>query len=160
MKKRDLLSVADLSAAEVEKVIAQALKIKRGPTPQSLSGKILVLLFEKPSLGTRVSFEVAIHQLGGYCLYLSPEEVGLGKREPASDVGRVLSRYVHGIIARTFAHQTLQELASKSTVPVINALSDLEHPCQAIADIVTIQEKKSRLRGLSLSYLVEGKHWR
>jgi len=156
MKKRNLLSVADLSAAEVEKIVAQALKIKHGPTPQSLSGKILVLLFEKPSLRTRVSFEVAIHQLGGYCLYLSPEEVGLGKREPASDVGRVLSRYVHGIIARTFAHQTLQALAHHSTVPVINALSDLEHPCQALADIVTIQEKKRKLRGLTLAFIGDG----
>jgi ornithine carbamoyltransferase len=156
MKKRDLLSVADLSAAEVEKVIARALKIKRGPTPQSLSGKILVLLFEKPSLRTRVSFEVAIHQLGGYCLYLSPDEVGLGKREPASDVARVLSRYVHGIIARTFAHQTLQALASHSTVPVINALSDLEHPCEALGDILTIREKKGKLKGLTLAFIGDG----
>ncbi|MCJ7655758.1 MAG: ornithine carbamoyltransferase [Dehalococcoidia bacterium] len=156
MKKRDLLSVADLSAAEVEKIIALAVKIKRGPTPQSLSGKILVLLFEKPSLRTRVSFEVAVHQLGGYCLYLSPEEVGLGKREPASDVARVLSRYVHGIIARTFAHQTLQALASHSTVPVINALSDLEHPCEALSDILTIREKKGKLKGLNLAFIGEG----
>ena len=156
MKKRDLLSVADLSAAEVEKIIALAVKIKRGPTPQSLSGKILVLLFEKPSLRTRVSFEVAVHQLGGYCLYLSPEEVGLGKREPASDVARVLSRYVHGIIARTFAHQTLQALASHSTVPVINALSDLEHPCEALGDILTIREKKGKLKGLNLAFIGDG----
>ena len=156
MNKKDLLSVADLSAGEVEKIIVQALKIKRGPAPQSLPGKILALLFEKPSLRTRVSFEVAIHQLGGYGFYLSPDEVGLGKREPASDVARVLSRYVHGIIARTFAHQTLQALASHSTVPVINALSDLEHPCQALADIVTIQEKKRKLKGLSLAYIGDG----
>jgi ornithine carbamoyltransferase len=156
MKKRDLLSVADLSAAEVDEIIAQALKIKQGPTPQSLSGKILVLLFEKPSLRTRVSFEVAIHQLGGYCLYLSPDEVGLGKREPVSDVARVLSRYVHGIIARTFAHQTLQALASHSTVPVINALSDSEHPCQALADILTIREKKGKLKGLTLAFIGDG----
>jgi ornithine carbamoyltransferase len=156
MSKKDVLSVADLSAAEVEKIIAQALKIKRGPAPKSLSGKILALLFEKPSLRTRVSFEVAIHQLGGYCLYLSPEEVGLGKREPASDVARVLSRYVHGIIARTFAHETLQALASHATVPVINALSDLEHPCQALADIVTIREKKGKLKGLTLAYVGDG----
>jgi ornithine carbamoyltransferase len=156
VKTKDLLSVADLSAAEVEKIIAQALKIKRGPTPQALSGKILVLLFEKPSLRTRVSFEVAIHQLGGYCLYLSPDEVGLGKRESASDVARVLSRYVHGIIARTFAHQTLQALASHSTVPVINALSDLEHPCEALGDILTIREKKGKLKGLTLAFIGDG----
>ncbi len=156
MNKKDLLSVADLSVAEVEKIIAQALKIKQGPAPQSLSGKILVLLFEKPSLRTRVSFEVAIHQLGGYCLYLSPDEVGLGKREPVSDVARVLSRYVHGIIARTFAHQTLQALASHSTVPVINALSDSEHPCQALADVMTIREKKGKLKGLTLAFIGDG----
>jgi ornithine carbamoyltransferase len=156
VKAKDLLSVADLSAAEVEKIIAQALKIKCGTTPQALSGKILVLLFEKPSLRTRVSFEVAIHQLGGYCLYLSPDEVGLGKREPASDVARVLSRYVHGIIARTFAHQTLQALASHSTVPVINALSDLEHPCEALGDILTIREKKGKLKGLTLAFIGDG----
>src|SRR4030043_2354420 len=108
MDKKGLLSVADVSAAEVEKIIAQALKIKHRPAPKSLSGKILALLFEKPSLRTRVSFEVAIHQLGGYCLYLSPEEVGLGKREPASDVAHVLSRYVDGMVVRTFAQGTLQ----------------------------------------------------
>ena len=156
MKTKDLLSVADLSAAEAEKIIAQALKMKRGPVPQLLSGKTLALMFEKPSLRTRVSFEVAAHQLGGYCFYLSPDEVGLGKREPVSDVAHVLSRYVHGIIARTFSHETLQTLARYSTVPVINALSDLEHPCQALADIVTIREKKGRLKDLNLAFIGDG----
>ncbi len=156
MKTKDLLSVADLSAAEIEKIIAQALKMKRGTAPQLLSGKILALVFEKPSLRTRVSFEVAAHQLGGYCFYLSPDEVGLGKREPVSDVARVLSRYVHGIIARTFSHQTLHTLARYSSVPVINALSDLEHPCQALADILTIHEKKGKLKGLNLAFIGDG----
>jgi ornithine carbamoyltransferase len=156
MKKKDLLSVADLSAAEVEKIIAQALKIKQGTAPKSLSGKILALLFEKPSLRTRVSFEVAIHQLGGYCLYLSPDEVGLGKRESASDVARVLSRYLDGIVARTFSHKTLEALASHSSVPVINALSDWEHPCQALSDILTIREKKGKLKGLTLAFVGDG----
>ncbi len=156
MKTKDLLSVADLSAAEIEKIIAQALKMKRGTAPQLLSGKILALVFEKPSLRTRVSFEVAAHQLGGYCFYLSPDEVGLGKREPVSDVARVLSRYVHGIIARTFSHQTLHTLARYSSVPVINALSDLEHPCQALADMVTIHEKKGKLKGLNLAFIGDG----
>jgi len=151
-----MLSVADLSAAETEKIIAQALKMKRGTAPQLLSGKILALMFEKPSLRTRVSFEVAVHQLGGYCFYLSPDEVGLGKREPVSDVARVLSRYVHGIIARTFSHEALQMLARYSTVPVINALSDEEHPCQALADILTIHEKKGKLKGLNLAYIGDG----
>jgi ornithine carbamoyltransferase len=156
VKTKDLLSVADLSAAEAKKIIAQALRMKRGPTPRLLSDKVLALMFEKPSLRTRVSFEVAIHQLGGYGFYLSPDEVGLGKREPVSDVARVLSRYVHGIIARTFSHQTLQTLACYSTVPVINALSDLEHPCQALADILTIHEKKGQLKGLTLAYVGDG----
>jgi ornithine carbamoyltransferase len=156
VKAKDLLSVADLSAAEIEKIMAQALKMKRGTTPQLLSGKILALVFEKPSLRTRVSFEVAVHQLGGYCLYLSPDEVGLGKREPVSDVAQVLSRYVNGIIARTFSHETLQTLARYSTVPVINALSDLEHPCQALADILTIRESKGKLKGLKLAYVGDG----
>jgi ornithine carbamoyltransferase len=156
MNKKDLLSVADLSPAEIEKIIARALKMKHGRAPQSLSGKTLVLLFEKPSLRTRVSFEVAIHQLGGYSFYLSPDEVGLGKREPVSDIARVLSRYIQGIIARTFAHETLRILARYSTVTVINALSDLEHPCQALADIMTIREKKGRLRGLNLAFIGDG----
>ncbi len=156
MKKKDLLSVADLSAAETEKLIAQALEMKRGTAPQLLSGKILALMFEKPSLRTRVSFEVAVHQLGGYCFYLSPDEVGLGKREPVSDVARVLGRYVHGIIARTFSHENLQMLAKYSTVPVINALSDVEHPCQALADILTVREKKGKLKGLNLAYIGDG----
>ena len=156
MKIKDLLSVADLSAAETEKIITKSLKMKLGPVPRLLADKVLALMFEKPSLRTRVSFEVAVHQLGGYCFYLSPDEVGLGKREPVSDVARVLSRYVNGIIARTFSHQTLQMLAHYSTVPVINALSDLEHPCQALADVMTIQEKKGKLKGLTLAYIGDG----
>jgi ornithine carbamoyltransferase len=156
VKTKDLLSVADLSAAETEKIIARALKMKHGPVQQSLSGKILAFMFEKPSLRTRVSFEVAVNQLGGHCFYLSPDEVGLGKREPVSDVAQVLSRYVNGIIARTFSHQTLQMLAHNSTVPVINALSDLEHPCQALADIMTIHEKKGKLKGLNLAFIGDG----
>ena len=156
MKTKDLISVADLSPAETKKLIAKALKMKRGQARRSLSGKVLALMFEKPSLRTRVSFEVAVHQLGGYCFYLSPDEVGLGKREPVSDVAQVISRYVHGIIARTFSHGNLQTLAHYATVPVINALSDEEHPCQALADILTVHEKKGKLKGLSLAYIGDG----
>ncbi len=156
MKTKDFLSVADLSIAEVESLIKKTLIMKRKAAPQILAGKVLALLFEKPSLRTRVSFEVAIHQLGGYCLYLSPAEVGLGKREPVADVARVLCRYVDGIVARTFAHQTLITLAKYANVPVINALSDFEHPCQALADIITILEKKGKLRGLDLAYIGDG----
>ena len=156
MKTKDFLSVADLSSVETESLIKKAIEMKRKAAPQLLSGKVLALLFEKPSLRTRVSFEVAIHQLGGYCLYLSPNEVGLGKREPVSDIAKVLCRYVDGIIARTFSHQALVTLAQCSNVPVINALSDFEHPCQALADIMTINEKKGKLRGLDLAYVGDG----
>ncbi|MBM3175313.1 MAG: ornithine carbamoyltransferase, partial [Chloroflexi bacterium] len=156
VKSRDFLSVADLTAEEADKLLKRALDMKRKPASPLLRDKILVLLFEKPSLRTRVSFEVGIRQLGGSCLYLSPDEVGLGKREPVADVARVLSRYVNGIIARTFAHGTLRALARYSTVPVINALSDLEHPCQALADVLTAREKKGKLRGLTLAYIGDG----
>jgi ornithine carbamoyltransferase len=156
LKTKHLLSVADLTAAEVERLITKAIEMKHKKAPKVLAGKILALVFEKPSLRTRVSFEVAIHQLGGYCFYLSPDEVGLGKRETVSDVAQVLGRYVDGIIARTFAHQTLETLAHYSGVSVINALSDLEHPCQALADMVTIREKKGKLRGLTLAYVGDG----
>jgi len=154
--KKDLLSVSDLSRNEVGQLVEQALHMKRGGTPPLLSGRTLALLFEKPSLRTRVSFEMAMHQLGGHSIYLSPDEVGLGKREPVADVARVLSRYVDGITARTFSHETLRILADHSPVPVINALSDQEHPCQALADLLTIYEKKGRFSGLTLAYIGDG----
>jgi len=154
--KRDLLSVSGLSPEEIQILIEQALVMKRGDTPCVLAGKTLALLFEKPSLRTRVSFEMAIHQLGGHAIYLSPDEVGLGKRESIPDVARVLSRYVDGVAARTFSHQTLLILAEYSSVPVINALSDMEHPCQALADFLTIYEKKGRLAGLALAFIGDG----
>jgi ornithine carbamoyltransferase len=153
MKKKDLLSVSDLSREEIEQIIEQAMIMKQGGTQPFLSGKILALLFEKPSLRTRVSFEIAMHQLGGHSIYLSPEEVRLGRREPVGDVARVLSRYVTGIAARTFSHQTLRILADLSSVPVINALSDQEHPCQALADLLTIYENKGRLTGLNVAFI-------
>ncbi len=156
MKVKDLLSVADLSRAEIEGLINNAVEMKRGTAEQPLSEKVLALVFEKPSLRTRVSFEIAVHQLGGYAIYLSPDEIGLGKREPVADVAKVLGRFFHGIIARTFAHQTLEILALRSNVPVINALSDLEHPCQALADILTIYEKKGNLHDLTLAYIGDG----
>ena len=121
-----------------------------------LSGKTLALIFEKPSLRTRVSFELAMRQLGGQTIYLSSAEVGLGERESVPDVARVLSRYVDAIAARTFSQQTLEVLASYADVPVINALSDLEHPCQALADLLTIYEKKGELQGLTLAFIGDG----
>lgn len=134
----------------------QALVMKRGDTPCVLAGKTLALLFEKPSLRTRISFDMAMHQLGGHAIYLSPQEVGLGQREPVSDVARVLSRYVDGICARVFSHQTLLALAESSSVPVVNALSDWEHPCQALSDLLTIYEMKGKLAGLTLAFIGDG----
>lgn len=156
MEGKDLLSVSDLSREDIRLLISNAVDMKAEGWSSLLSGKVLALVFEKPSLRTRVSFEVAMWQLGGQAIYLSPDEVGLGKRESVPDVARVLSRYADAIAARTFSHQILETLASYSDVPVINALSDLEHPCQALADLLTIYEKKGELEGLTLAYVGDG----
>ncbi len=156
LRGRDLISIADLSAQDIRRVVDTALAMKNGDSPPVLKGRTLALLFEKPSLRTRVSFDVAMAQLGGHALYLSPAEVGLGEREPVADVARALSRYVDAIAARTFKHETVEELARWADVPVMNALSDGEHPCQALADLLTIYEKKGRWRGLVLSFVGDG----
>jgi len=156
MKGKDLLSVADLGGEDIRPLISDAIDMKARGWLSTLSGKTLAIMFEKPSLRTRVSFELAMRQLGGEAIYLSPAEVGLGGRESIPDVARVLSRYVDAIAARTFSHQTLEILASYSDVPVINALSDLEHPCQALADLLTIYEKKGELNGLTLAFVGDG----
>ncbi len=156
MKGKDLLSVTDLGGEDIRLLISDAIDMKAQGWLSMLSGKTLAIMFEKPSLRTRVSFELAMRQLGGETVYLSPAEVGLDKREPASDVARVLSRYVDAIVARTFSHQTLEVLATYSSVPVINALSDWEHPCQALADLLTIYEKKGELQGLTLAFVGDG----
>jgi ornithine carbamoyltransferase len=156
MKGKDLLSVADLSSDEIQVIINDAIDMKNDGWISILDRKILAMLFEKPSLRTRVSFEVAMKQLGGSTIYLSPAEVGLGKREPAADVARVLCRFVDVIAARTFSHETLKVLAQYADVPVINALSDVEHPCQALADLLTIYEKKGELKGLTVCYVGDG----
>jgi ornithine carbamoyltransferase len=155
MKGKDLVSVADLSRDELGRILNRAFDLKRETAPV-LAGRTLALLFEKPSLRTRVSFDVAMHQLGGHTIYLPREEAGLGTREPISDMARVLSRYVDIIVARTFAHESVELLAEFATVPVINGLSDLEHPCQAISDLMTIYEKKGRLGGLSIAFIGDG----
>ena len=154
--KKDLLSIADLNREEIEHLIEQARRMKQEGAPPLLSGRTLAFLFVKPSLRTRVSFEIAMYQLGGHAIYLSPEEVGMGKREPIADIARVLSRYVDVIAARTFSQETVQILAGHSSVPVINALSNLEHPCQALSDIFTIYERKERLPGLTLAFIGDG----
>jgi len=156
MKGKDLLSVADLGGEDIRLLISEAIDMKAQGWLSLLSGKTLAIVFEKPSLRTRVSFELAMRQLGGQTIYLSPAEVGLGERESVPDVARVLSRYVDAIAARTFSHHTLEVLASYSTVPVINALSDWEHPCQALADLLTIYEKKGELNGLTLAFVGDG----
>jgi len=156
LKSKDFLSISDLTAEGIRQLISSAVMMKNEGWSSRLSGKVLALLFEKPSLRHRVSFEVAMRQLGGECLYLSPAEVGLGQRESVADVARVLSGYVDCIAARTFAHRTLEQLGRYSRVPVINALSDLEHPCQTLADLLTIYEKKDGLEGLTLAYIGDG----
>jgi ornithine carbamoyltransferase len=154
--KRDLISVADLTPKETGQIIRRALQMKTEDPGRPLNGKRIALLFEKPSLRTRVSFQVGIHDLGGYSLYLSPQEVGLGSREPVADVARVLSGYVDCIVTRVFSHQHLEDMALHASVPVVNALSDLEHPCQIISDLLTISECKGRLPGLKLAYIGDG----
>ncbi|MFC2008739.1 ornithine carbamoyltransferase, partial [Chloroflexota bacterium] len=154
--KKDLLSISTLDRDDIEQLVEQALVMKQGGMRCLLPWRSVALLFEKPSLRTRVSFELAVTQLGGHCIYLSPQEVGLGKREPVPDVSRVLSRYVDCIVARVFSHETLEVLAESSSVSVINALSDWEHPCQALADLLTIREHRGALAGVRLAYVGDG----
>lgn len=156
MKGRHLLSISDISDEDFNSFMAGAVELKARGNMSLLEGKVLALLFEKPSLRTRVSFEVAMRQLGGEVVYLSPAEVGLGERESVADVARVLGRYVDAISARTFSHKTVEELARSAGVPVINALSDLEHPCQALADLLTVYEKKGGLKGVTLAFIGDG----
>ncbi len=156
MRGRDLLSIRDISPDELEILIQTALSMKRDGSPPLLEGKTAALVFEKPSLRTRVSFEVGMKQLGGSAIYLSQAEVGLGQREPVEDVARVLSRYVSAIVARTYEQETLVSLAAAADVPVVNALSDDEHPCQALADLLTVREQKGKLAGVRIAYIGDG----
>ena len=156
MRSKDFLSITDLESHEIRLLLSDAAALKAEPRQNTLSGKTLALLFEKPSLRTRVSFELAMKQLGGEAIYLSPAEVGLGKRESVADVARVLSRFVDALAVRTFAQETLEELGQWAGVPVINALSDAEHPCQALADLLTIFEHKGEFPGLKLAYIGDG----
>jgi ornithine carbamoyltransferase len=157
MPTSDFLSVADLSPAQLKRVLSRASDLRKGkPAPQVLKGKAVALLFQKPSLRTKLSFDLAVHQLGGHAIYTSPDEVGLGKREPVEDVARVLSRYVDCIVARVFGHDIIERLAACATVPVINALSDGEHPCQALADLQTAQESLGSLKGKTIAFVGDG----
>ncbi len=154
------LHIADFSPEELQSRLDLAVRLKTewraGGNQPVLKGQILGMVFQKPSLRTRVSFDVAMRHLGGDALYLSPNEIGLGGRESVADVARVLSGYVQAIMARTFSHAHILELAKWSTVPVINGLSDYNHPCQALADALTIYERFGRLQGLNVSYIGDG----
>ena len=153
---KDFLSIADLPMNHVNDLINIGCSSKTNPNQNILNKKNLVLLFEKPSLRTRVSFEIGIRQFGGECIYLNKEDVGMNSRENADDIAKVLDRWADGIIARVFQHSTLITLSENTSIPIINALSDQEHPCQAIADLMTIKEHKGNLKGLKVVFVGDG----
>ena len=158
---KHFLSINDCPAEQLKELLRISAKLKSlysiGDNDLCLSGKVLAMLFEKPSLRTRISFQVAMTDLGGNAIYVKPEDIGgVGKREPVKDMARVLSRYVDGIMARTFEHSTVTELAVFATVPVINALTDWLHPCQAMADVLTIEEHCGRLQGVKIAFIGDG----
>jgi ornithine carbamoyltransferase len=160
MKGKSLASLNDLTKEEIEQILKTSdllkLQVYRGQEHPLLKGKTLAMIFEKPSTRTRVSFEVGMWQLGGYALYLGAGDLQLGRGETIADTAQVLSRYVNGIMARVFAHQTILDLVKYSRVPVINGLSDYSHPCQGLADLFTVYEKKGKLSGLKLAYVGDG----
>jgi ornithine carbamoyltransferase len=160
MRGTHLLSLRDLSAEAITQILTTGAHLKMqqkmGQAPPLLPGKTLAMIFQKPSLRTRVSFETGMTQLGGHAIYLGPDDIALGQRETTEDIARVLSRYVDGIMARVFEHGLVEELAQFATVPVINGLSDFSHPCQALGDFLTILEKKGRIQGLKLAYIGDG----
>jgi len=158
---KHFLSIEDYTTEELQRLLELTVELKKlykgGGSDNCLAGKSMVLLFEKPSSRTRISFQVAFAQLGGTGIYIRPEDIGgLGKREPIRDLMRVLNGYVDMIVARTFDHQSVQELARYAEVPVVNALTDRAHPCQAMADMITIQEHLGRLEGVTLAYIGDG----
>ncbi len=159
---KDFISISVCEAEELKELLAESASLKKlykgGRREVCLTGKALVMLFEKPSLRTRMSFEVAMTDLGGTAIYVKPSDIGgmIGKREPVKDMARVLSGYVDGIMARTFAHSTVMELAEWASVPVINALTDWSHPCQAMADVLTIQESVGRIEGVKVAFVGDG----
>ena len=156
----DCLTLAEFSPADVRLILDEALKMKalrRARVPYvPLRGRTLAMVFQKPSNRTRVSFEVGMYQLGGHALHLSPEELQIGKRETPGDTGRVLARYIDAIMVRTFDHEELEELAAAADVPVINGLSDAHHPCQALADLLTVREEFGTTEGIKISYIGDG----
>src|SRR5579884_4453665 len=158
MNSKDFLSIRDLSLDDMRRLLDLAGLVKAEPESytQALKGKTLAMIFEKPSLRTRVSFDVGIQQLGGFSVYLSPAEINLGKRESVYDVAKNLERMVQGIMIRTFAHGIVEGMAKFASIPVINGLTDYSHPCQAMADYFTILEVKGRITGLKVAYVGDG----
>jgi len=156
--EKDLISIKDLTAREIEEIFILTDKLKKDKFKFSkvLKGKTLALVFQKPSNRTRVSFEVGMYQLGGYSIYLGADEINLGIRESVKDVAKTLSRYVDGIVVRTFAHRNVEEMARYADIPVINGLSDFSHPCQVLSDIYTIREKFKKIKGIKLAYIGDG----
>ncbi len=158
--KRDLLTILDLNRGEIEALIARARELKalhgKGHNPAPLKGKILAMIFDKPSTRTRVSFEAGIAQMGGTSIYLAPGQTQMSRSEPIADTARVLSRYVDGVIIRTFAHETVVELAQHAAIPVINGLTDTHHPCQVLSDLMTMEERFGRLSGLKVAWVGDG----
>jgi ornithine carbamoyltransferase len=156
----DLLSLGETAPADISRILTLAAGLKkdlqRGKTSRPLAGKTLVMIFEKSSTRTRLSFEIGMYQLGGQAIFLSPRDIQLGRGETIEDTARVLSRYAHGIMIRTFAHETVEAAARAADIPVINGLSDKHHPCQVLADLMTLKEKKGRLKGLKLAYVGDG----
>lgn len=156
--KKDLISIRELSSPDIREIFSLTKKLKKRPASfaSALKGKTLAMIFEKPSNRTYVSFQVGMFELGGNSIYLGPEQIKLGIRETIHDVAMTLSRYVHGIVIRTFGHGIVLELARNSSVPVINGLSDLSHPCQALADIFTVLEKRGTLKDITIAYVGDG----
>jgi ornithine carbamoyltransferase len=158
LSQKDLLSVALLAPEEILAIFELAGRLKRAPGSLHgvLRGKTVVLLFEKPSLRTRVTFEVGVHQLGGHSIFLDHHRIKLGEREAIKDVGRNLERWTHGIVARTYKHKSVLELAASTRIPVINGLTDLLHPCQALADYFTIRERFGTFEAVRVAYVGDG----
>src|SRR5437763_3359689 len=154
----DFLSIRDFTSAQIRALLHLALEIKTDPGAYAgaLKGKTLAMIFEKPSLRTRVTFDVGIHQLGGFSLYLSPAEINLGKRESVYDVAKNLERMVQGIMIRTFAHDVVERMAEYAHIPIINGLTNYSHPCQALADYLTMLEIKSKIAGLKVAFIGDG----
>jgi ornithine carbamoyltransferase len=157
-RKKDFVSIKCLTTDELRELLVEAVAIKANPSKydHALKGKALAMVFEKPSLRTRVTFDVGMHQLGGYAIYLSPAEISIGKRESVADVAHNLERMVQGVMIRTFSHKIVEDMAKIAKIPIINGLTDFSHPCQALADYLTILENRGDLQALKIAYVGDG----